>query len=408
MIGALALLTAAVVGLGTPAASPQSSTASDPPGWQARIERVIGDRPVGIAVFNDGVFLYGHSHKQRRIPASNEKLLMSMALLAESGPKTRLSTELVAPTATVPVIRDDLYLEGSGDPAITGGGAYGKLLPFAPTRIGRLARQVKDMGVEKIQGSIVGATSYFQHDWYAPGWKAEFPSEEVPLPSALTFEGNIAKGHHINDPEFRAARALTKRLESLGIKVTGPPRAEVPPEGAMTVVAEIRSQPLQRLLDVTNKESSNFFAELLGKRLSVETFGAPGTIQGGARAMVQFAGEAGVRLSAFDASGLSYENRVSPKGLAILLGFAADEPWGPALRRSLAKPGEGTLESRLAGVTMRGKTGTLDEISALSGYVWLKRTETWAEFAILSGGLPKYTAMEIEDKIVKILSERAT
>ena len=67
-------------------------------------------------------------------------------------------------------------------------------------------------------------------------------------------------------------------------------------------------------------------------------------------------------------------------------------------------PGHGTLEDRLSGVLVKAKTGTLDGISALSGYVWLERLQTWAEFSILGANISKSTAIAIEDKVVRTLS----
>jgi D-alanyl-D-alanine carboxypeptidase len=60
---------------------------------------------------------------------------------------------------------------------------------------------------------------------------------------------------------------------------------------------------------------------------------------------------------------------------------------------------------RLHGIDVRGKTGTLDGVSALSGWIKTSRN-TWTEFSILSQGLSKATASRIEDKIVRILDRR--
>jgi D-alanyl-D-alanine carboxypeptidase len=67
-----------------------------------------------------------------------------------------------------------------------------------------------------------------------------------------------------------------------------------------------------------------------------------------------------VNLVAHDASGLSYRNRISTRGMVRLLGAAEKAHWGRTLRASLAAPGQGTLENRLAGVGVRARTGTLD------------------------------------------------
>jgi D-alanyl-D-alanine carboxypeptidase len=69
--------------------------------------------------------------------------------------------------------------------------------------------------------------------------------------------------------------------------------------------------------------------------------------------------------------------------------------------------GQGTLEGRLRDVRVRAKTGTLDGVSALSGWVWLERADTWGQFSILSQGMSKSEASAIEDRIVRIVANRA-
>jgi D-alanyl-D-alanine carboxypeptidase len=110
----------------------------------------------------------------------------------------------------------------------------------------------------------------------------------------------------------------------------------------------------------------------------------------------------------YDASGLSYANRVTVKGMLELLWAADASPWGSVLRRSLATGGQGTLEGRFGALTIRAKTGTLDDASALSGWVRLQASGRWVEFSILSNGFSEWTAKTIEDRIVRIVSARAS
>jgi D-alanyl-D-alanine carboxypeptidase/D-alanyl-D-alanine-endopeptidase (penicillin-binding protein 4) len=156
-----------------------------------------------------------------------------------------------------------------------------------------------------------------------------------------------------------------------------------------------------------NVVSSNFRAEVLGKMLGARRFGSPGTIAKGARAIEAYAAANGVRLTANDASGLSYHNRVSAEDIVRLLHVAEGAPWGDILRSTLAAGGEGTLEDRLKNVTVRAKTGTLIEVSALSGWVWLRRESAWARFSILSSGMNTTTAKQIENKIVRAVAANA-
>jgi D-alanyl-D-alanine carboxypeptidase/D-alanyl-D-alanine-endopeptidase (penicillin-binding protein 4) len=247
---------------------------------------------------------------------------------------------------------------------------------------------------------VMGSTGHFRHDWWAPGWRSYFPDEYIPLPSALTFKGNVHRGVHIRNPEHRAAKALTRRLRARGVRVRGRPGKGHPPSD-LKERARVASPTLMKLLRRMLRPSSNFMAEVLGKRLAVLRFGTPGTIAKGARAIRTWAHQQGAGLETHDSSGLSYDNRVSPRAISRLLGMAESRPWGRALRAALPGPGEGTLEERLGGVRVRAKTGT--RISALSGWVWLQQRQTWAEFSIMSRGMSKDAAVNIEDEVVRIL-----
>lgn len=337
------------------------------------------------------MFLYRHAHEKRRAPASVEKLLLSMALLDRVPLDLRIETmaraAVVKPGGIVP---GNLWLLGRGDPHV------------GPGKIGTLAQRIADAGITRVEGSVRGATTYFAHDWNAPGWKPYFPEEEIPLPSALTYSGNVVGGTHIRDPERRAARALTLRLRDLGIPVAGKAGAGTPPAG-LEPVAEVSSPPLIVLLENMLRPSNNFSAEVLGKLLGVLRQGRPGTIHKGAAAIRAWAASEGVQVIAHDSSGLSYWNRVAPRGIVKLLGVVEELPWGEALREALPGPGQGTLDERLAGVPVKAKTGTLTQRSALSGWILLEETGTWAEFSIISKGLPTDEAKHLEDRIVRIL-----
>jgi D-alanyl-D-alanine carboxypeptidase/D-alanyl-D-alanine-endopeptidase (penicillin-binding protein 4) len=156
-----------------------------------------------------------------------------------------------------------------------------------------------------------------------------------------------------------------------------------------------------------DRRSSNFFAEVLGKRLGVMEYGRPGTIVKAAAAVTAWAKSHRVVVKAYDGSGLSYSNRVSARGMARSLAAAEREPWGSTLRTSLPRSDQGTLEGRLEGIPVRAKTGTLTNVSTLSGWVHLKKLKEWATFSIMSSGMPKATAAKVEDRIVRVLRRSA-
>jgi serine-type D-Ala-D-Ala carboxypeptidase/endopeptidase (penicillin-binding protein 4) len=363
-------------------------------GWMQRIDEVIGRRAVSVSAGDDGITAYEHRDATERIPASNEKLLLSMALLDAVGPGVRIPTIAAARQVKDGLVPGNLWLLGRGDPTV------------GPGRLRSLARRMRAAGITKVRGRVMGSTSYFRRDWWADGWRVGITHNYVALPTALTYDGNVVRGREIRDPERRAAESMTAQLERLGIKVRGNPGAGRAPHD-VAEVARVQSSPLRAILSKMNRPSDNFYAEVLGKLLGVETSGTPGTIAKGAAAIEAFARAHGVAVEAHDGSGLSYLNRVTADGVVRLLWAANEASWGTALRNGLASGGQGTLASRLHDVRLRAKTGSLDGVSALSGWVWLERKDRWGEFSILCSGMAKAQAVVIEDKIVRILSNQA-
>lgn len=388
----VAVLSAACVSIA--AASPVASTAR--PAWVRKIDTLIGDRPISVVVGDDGEVWAKHLAWVRRPPASNEKLLLSMALFDALGTDRRIRTSLAtsAPRAGG-TIDGDVWIVGRGDPEI------------ADRLLGALARQLVDKGIRRIRGSIRGSTGPFGRDWWAHGWRDYFPRSYIALPTALTYRGNRARdGHHVRDPERRAARALTVRLTKLGVRVVGDPGTGRP-KASMRTLAEIGSAPIDAIVRRMNVASRNFSAEVLGKYLGVRRFGR-GTIANGARSIETYAERHGVTVEAYDASGLSYANRATATGIVDLLWVADGRPWGSTLRMSLPRGGQGTLEGRLGDVRIRAKTGTLEAVSSLSGWVWLEGPGRWAEFSILASGMSTATAKTIENRIVRLVANNAS
>jgi D-alanyl-D-alanine carboxypeptidase/D-alanyl-D-alanine-endopeptidase (penicillin-binding protein 4) len=69
---------------------------------------------------------------------------------------------------------------------------------------------------------------------------------------------------------------------------------------------------------------------------------------------------------------MSPQNLVTPHAVVQLLEYARTAPWGQVFHDGLTGPGRpGTLSNRLRGLEGRafGKTGTLNGVNAVSGYV---------------------------------------
>ena len=388
----------------TPTRAPLSPTpASSSPGagaglaltpWGRAIDRLIGSRQISVAVRVGPALTYAHLAAVRRAPASNEKLLLSMTALAQLGPDYRIPTQasVVPGTLRKGVVRGDLWIVGHGDPEFGDAGAIA------------LAAKVRAAGVRRITGAVLGDTGGFVRDRHAPGWHP-LALDNVGLPTALSFDHNIAPSGFVLIPELHAARAVTAALRQGGAKVGSAARAAVA-SVSLNPVATVLSAPLADILHRQNITSNNTDAETLSKLLGAQ-FGGQGSIAAGAAVIQAWLHDRGVQAKVLDASGLSYRDRISPLDLTRLLTSALRRPWGDLLRASLPGPGQGTLVSRLAGIAVRAKTGTLTQgISALSGYLRLRSGRT-ATFSILSQGLTKDEAIRIEDAIVRIVAAKA-
>jgi D-alanyl-D-alanine carboxypeptidase/D-alanyl-D-alanine-endopeptidase (penicillin-binding protein 4) len=365
--------------------------------WARKLDRAIGTHAVGVAVGVRRHIVYGHDARRPRVPASNQKLLLSMALLDVLGSDHRIATRVAAKHVKGTIVAGDLWLIGAGDPTLSARsrGYWGGIA--SPTLRG-LASRIARSGITEVQGRVFGARGFFAHDLNAPGWQPYVPGRYVQLPAALIVDGNNSGDA---EPERAAAQVLTKELRHLGVTISGKAGSGRPP-GDLTTVATVRSRPLSEILGYMNRTSNNFFAEMLAKLLGAEKYGPPGTIAKGARTISAWAGERAVVARAKDGSGLSYSNRISPQGLVRLLSGAARESWGEDLRRSLPGAGEGTLRSRLYGLQVHAKTGTLfNGASTLSGWVRSRVDGRWISFSILGRNIPK----ALEDRIVRAVSE---
>lgn len=386
--------------------SPAAACRSKPPSafdpsladrrWEQQIQRLAGRHSLGVGVGIAGRIAFAHDADTRRVPASNQKLLLSLALFDRLGPHYRIPTQAAVRRADGGAVEGDLWVMGRGDPSITASEA-GYWGAFEATTLADLAGRIKESGVTRIEGRVMAGQDYFAHDFDAPGWQPYVPGRYVQLPSSLVLNGNNkVQGH----PERAVAAALTRQLERIGVRVVGAPGAGDPP-AHLSPIAEVRSRPLHELVTHMNHSSNNFFAEVLGKLLGARVYGPPGTIKKGALAIEAWVRTHGARTTANDSSGLSYGNRISPQAVVKLLGVAESKSWHKAFREALPAPGEGTLRSRLPGLEVRAKTGSLfNGAATLSGWVRSTRNSQWVEFSMLGRNVP----IAVEDRIVRIIS----
>jgi D-alanyl-D-alanine carboxypeptidase/D-alanyl-D-alanine-endopeptidase (penicillin-binding protein 4) len=145
------------------------------------------------------------------------------------------------------------------------------------------------------------------------------------------------------------------------------------------LLAEHKSPPLIRALEIINKKSQNLHAEMLLRTLGAE-FKGLGTNEAGLEVVKEFLVEAGIdseKIKLNDGCGLSRENLFTPRFQTSLLSFLSQRYYFDLFRNTLAVSGtDGTLKNRLAASDVRGsihaKTGTLNGVTNLAGYMTTK------------------------------------
>jgi serine-type D-Ala-D-Ala carboxypeptidase/endopeptidase (penicillin-binding protein 4) len=265
-----------------------------------------------------------------------------------------------------------------------------------------------------------------------PGAKAEPGLERALGSRVIRVWGTApAEGFHaglaIDDPAEYAARSLMAMLAARGITVAGAARARhrsstaageysdaqaealplipatlatvaAPLEGRRVLASHI-SVPMAEDMTLTNKISQNLHAELtlrlLGRLIAPPGENA-GSIAAGARVVRQFLRNAGVAPDDFffyDGSGMSANDLIAPRAYTTLLTYAAQQPWGEAWKATFPTAGvDGTLSNRFKTSPLQGKlfakTGTLNEVNALSGYLTAASGRTLAFSILVNGHLP--------------------
>lgn len=179
----------------------------------------------------------------------------------------------------------------------------------------------------------------------------------------------------IDNPPVFAGSVFKEALDMVGIEVAGAVTTGDTPESAETLVSH-RSQPLSYVILAMNKWSNNFMAEQLLRVQGAEG-DTPSTWEAAKKSvnafLVEEVGFAPGSFNVHNGSGLYSGNEVSAKQFVQLLRYMDEHPNAPEFKASLTIGGvDGTLRNRLEDPSVkgrvRGKTGTLNEVSALSGY----------------------------------------
>jgi D-alanyl-D-alanine carboxypeptidase/D-alanyl-D-alanine-endopeptidase (penicillin-binding protein 4) len=373
---------------------------------------------VGLVVraADTGEVLYRRGSDRRQQPASNAKLVTSVAALEVLGPDYRFTTTVGATGKTSgPVLHGDLYLKGTGDPTMLA------------ADFDALAAKVAAGGVRLVTGGLIADDTWFDDVRLASGWAwddepfyynaqvsaltaapdTDFdagsmivkvapgaaagakamvetvpPTDHVTVVStattgaagsassvsvdrphgtnAITVSGSIPAGASpvqewmaVWDPTGYAADLFRKALGAHGVRVLRPTTRGATPASARTV-ADHRSMPLRELLIPFLKLSNNLHAEILVKAMGRATANR-GSWDTGIAAVSSTLAALGIdpaRLFLVDGSGLSRMDHIAPDQLAALLIAARAKPWFTMWYNALPLAGD---PDRMIGGTLRNR-----------------------------------------------------
>jgi D-alanyl-D-alanine carboxypeptidase/D-alanyl-D-alanine-endopeptidase (penicillin-binding protein 4) len=371
---------------------------------RALLKHGFGGQGTGVAVADiaTGEIVYQRNGARPLVPASTEKLFTTVGALTALRPSFRFTTTVVGVGSRVgPTWNGDLYLVGSGDPT------------FSSYDIDSLAAQIKAHGINRISGRIRGDETVFDGSRWGP-WPARYIGVESPPLSGLALDRDVtANGRDVASPSHSAARALRRALARVGVRVGVRFVAGGKAPEAALVLGRVQSDPLWRIVRFMDRHSDNFTAEMVAKAIGAYAGGRGTTARG-----MRVAGEVAAPMLGVDAplvhladgSGLSHANRTTAGALTRLLAAGAANPLiAKPLAGALSVAGaNGTLAHRLPALRGRvlGKSGTLDNVSALAGYVTARSGRRFS-FAVLMNvpALSDWDAHATQDAIVTLLAK---
>lgn len=341
----------------TPTLSPANASLA------ARVKAVprtgLGTMGLTFVDAKTGSQLYGEAADEDLAPASNMKVLSSLAALDVLGAGTTFSTKVVQ---TAP---GTIVIVGGGDPTLTAKTQQG--YPRRPSMQQLAALTAKALKATHTTSVALGYdTSLFSGASWHPDWTESYDSEVSKIVALWVDSGRNTDGYPVQDPVGVAVRAFITELTAQGIKVTSTTSTTAP--ASATEVAAVQSPPVSVIVEQLLLHSDNDYTEVLARHTAIAA-GQPATFEGAATAITQTLAKRGLNdegTTIRDASGLSKNNRVTPSTLAkaILLGLHSD-----------------TLSALLTGLPLAGVSGTLSgRFSAVSG-----RGQVWAKTGYLNG-----------------------
>jgi len=324
------------------------------------IDTAIATKPLDHGIWgilvedDDGTVLYARNAHALMIPASNRKLFAATTIAPCLPLDARLATNLYLDD-------NNLVIAGDGDPSL-GAARYARENDFDG-----IADLLRARGITRVH-DIVADVSHFDRIRVPAGWKFGNLTSGYSAPvDAIAWSENAIGDDAVPDPALFAATALRDALVARGIAVDGTLRTETAPHEWRDRIATLESPFVSQLLTTVLKNSQNLYAEMLLKRAADGTYAGAFDRE---RRTLQDLGIDDAEFRFVDGSGLAPDDLVTPASTVKLLRWMNDPSRRGFWWSVLATPAqEGTLRRRLVTLEtrMRGKTGTLNGVNALSG-----------------------------------------
>lgn len=357
---------------------------------QELLDNDIFDRTqVGIYVYDltADTLVFTHNEQQCMRPASNEKLMTAITALNDLGVLYEYRTRLYAtsiPADSDSIFTGHIYIRAGYDPLLDG------------DDLRAFAQSLKEHRIFRLQQPIVLDLS--MKDDKRLGWGWCWDDDEVPTTPLL----------YRNDDKF--TDNLRRIFREEGIDWDGTVTEDTTPNTATLLLT--RTHNIDQVLLPMMKKSNNSMAESLFYQLAAQK----GKSRAGRKqavahynTLIRHIGLDPTHYQIADGSGLSLYNYLSPELLGRMLRYAYNnDDIYRHLLPSLPIAGEdGTLRKRMRGSAAQGnvraKTGTVEGVSTLSGYL-TTATGNLLCFSIMNQGIRHTsTGRNFQDRVCKAL-----
>lgn len=365
--------------------------------------------------------LYSQNAGKLFMPASNQKILTGAVALAQLGPEYRYRTAFMKRGPLLEgALQGDLVVVGNGDPTLSDrvhGDAMAAMAAIADSLAGR--------GLRSVTGKLASGGNAFPDAIYGYGWELDdLTSSGAPVDELLFDEGMVNVLRRVglrdsvvetgtSDPTRAYLAALDTALRGRGITVAGGiADSIVTLDAGLDTLYAFSSPPLREILRHFEKPSQNQIGEILIRTLGRERAGV-GIADSGAAVISRQLLAWGAEKDGFvvyDGSGLSRHNLVSPETLVrTLVAIQRDTAFSAFYDALPIAATDGTVRTRMAGTAaagnMHAKTGTLEFVRSLSGYVTTADGERLV-FSLLSNHfiVPVDAINRFQDAVVTALA----